>query len=446
MIEDKTLGKRFSLLAGDCLARMCELAENSVDAIVTDPPYGLAFMGKRWDYDVPSVDIWREALRVLKPGGHMLAFGGTRTYHRMVVAIEDAGFEIRDQLAWVYGSGFPKSLAIDKAIDKMNGDQRPVVGEARAGASSRAFQSEDKTTAGKFAITSAASAASAAWSGWGTALKPALEPICLARKPISEKNIAANVLKWGTGALNIDGSRIGTEQVEKGRAGRIAAQFSPNAYANGKGYDGHDSEPGTSIGRFPANLLLGHSPNCTDDACDMFDCAVAVMDEQSGISPSNVRKAKTGNNSGDVIGWKGTETNPPGDSRGASRFFYVAKASKRERNAGCDALKAKPVHRLGEGIGEGLHPEAPTFDKNHHPTVKPVKLMSYLCRLITPPGGLILDPFAGSGSTGVAAIGEGFRFVGIEREPEYISIGLARITHAEKKVPAETKKQSEVPA
>jgi len=377
-----------TLLHGDCLDRLRELPDCSIDACVTDPPYGLSFMGKAWDYDVPGAEVWREVLRVLKPGGHLLAFAGTRTQHRMAVQIEDAGFEIRDMIAWVYGSGFPKSLDVSKAIDKCNGDpnrlhkftawmrttgltarqldeitgtnmgghyltaasqpaiptaalwklirphcgdvpawvdelvqrieaEREVLGQKTAGIANP--DDHDRHTIGGSTsvvvdITAPATPEAQQWAGWGTALKPALEPITVARKPLVG-TVAANVLEHGTGAINVDGCRVGT-----------------------------------SSGRWPANLIHDGS----DEPRELL-----------------------------------------GD---AARFFYCAKASKADR-------------------GEG----------NMHPTVKPTELMRYLCRLVTPPGGVVLDPFMGSGSTGKAAALEGFRFIGIERDPNYLAIAQQRI-------------------
>lgn len=447
------------LLQGDNLEHLKSMADNSLDSCVTDPPYGLKFMGKKWDHDVPSVEFWHEVYRVLKPGAHVLSFGGTRTYHRMACAIEDAGFEIRDQIQWLYGSGFPKSHNIGKKLQE--------------------------------------------WDGFGTALKPANEPIVLARKPLSEKTIVDNVLKWGTGALNVDGCRVGAE-----------------------------------AGRWPANVILDED-------------AAAVLDEQSGFSRSTDRirinaASKNSAMSGDNLGHisKGHS-----DSGGASRFFYVAKASKRERNAGLDCSEfvieseswqrldlssdlkdisqlqkdifadtlmassawsidgfgssitdlsqtdltciisitsklitelktsnfcqnsntkdfiaaalnqarasglnlAESVKRLSQSIQNTtsektasalgvslavlkmlLKVKGAARQGNFHNTVKPIKLMAYLCRLITPPGGTILDPFMGSGSTGCAAKAEGFKFVGIELNQEYFEIAEQRIaTHEE---------------
>lgn len=336
------------MLHGDCLEVLRTIESASVDAIVTDPPYGLKFMGKKWDYDVPSVEVWRECLRVLKPGGHMLVACGTRTQHRMAVNIEDAGFEIRDVVTWLYGSGFPKSLN----IGKQGGPE-----------------------------------------GWGTALKPACEFWTLARKPL-DGTVAANVLKHGVGGINVDATRIhpGDEVLERPPLSTNKAEgwkrpWNDDLEARSRAEETKRiaADKAQQLGRWPANLILDEE-------------AAAMLDEQSGTLTSGSRAA--GVRKG--MGFHGADGDGGpaiiGNSGGASRFFYVAKASKSER-------------------GEG----------NAHPTVKPVKLMRYLCRLITPPKGLVLDPFMGSGSTGVAAKAEGFEFVGIEREKEYFEIAQARM-------------------
>jgi site-specific DNA-methyltransferase (adenine-specific) len=308
---------------GDCLEVLRTLPDNSVDSVVTDPPYGLSFMGKKWDYDVPAVEVWAECLRVLKPGGHLLAFAGTRTQHRMAVRIEDAGFEIRDMIAWVYGSGFPKSLDVSKAIDKAGG-----------------------TLDGAYDITAPATEAAQQWQGWGTALKPAMEMITMARKPLVG-TVAENVLAHGTGAINVDGCRVGCEaRPVMVRTETVVSATSMNGQSTGATSSGEL----TTSGRWPANLIHDGS----EEPCALL-----------------------------------------GD---AARFFYCAKASKRDRE-----------------------------DNNNHPTVKPTDLMRYLCRLVTPPGGVVLDPFMGSGSTGKAAMLEGFQFIGIDISDEYLEIARARI-------------------
>ena len=355
------------LYHGDCLDVLRDMPENSIDSIVTDPPYGLSFMGKRWDYDVPSVKVWAECLRVLKPGGHLLSFAGTRTQHRVAVRIEDAGFEIRDMIAWVYGSGFPKSLDVSKAIDKAAGAEREVIGSYTVGGTAakgkhkgRAAAASDEGSASgctkELSITAPATPEAQQWSGWGTALKPAHEPIVVARKPF-KGTVAANVLAHGTGALNIDGCRVPTEDNQSRPRGSFP--HSDDAWGDGRPNEVSQSHP---AGRWPANLIHDGS----DEPCELL-----------------------------------------GDS---ARFFYTAKASRADRDPG-----------------------------NSHPTVKPTDLMRYLCRLVTPPGGIVLDPFMGSGSTGKAALLEGFDFIGIEREAEYLAIAEARIKVAsmQQKLPIE---------
>jgi site-specific DNA-methyltransferase (adenine-specific) len=356
-------------------------------------------MNKKWDYDVPSVELWKEVYRVLKHGGHVLSFGGTRTYHRMVVNMEDAGFEIRDQIMWLYGSGFPKSHNISKAIDKIQGAEREVLGVSKNWRNSK----RDREKFGKMEvrgknaglITASVTEQAKKWEGWGTALKPANEPICLARKPLSEKSIAENVLKHGTGGINIDGCRV---ELHDGDDERLGGKGSWKTDKSGKnvyngGYIG-DEIKSSSLGRFPANIILDEE-------------AGKLLDEQSGILNKQA-KCKTDNKSGwqnQYVG--GDKVNPIErklylDNGGASRFFYCAKASKTDR-----------------GLG------------NNHPTVKPTDLMRYLCRLITPTNGIVLDPFMGSGSTGKGAILEGFDFIGMELDPEYVEIAKARIEHAQ---------------
>jgi DNA modification methylase len=412
------------LLHGDCLERLRELPACSVDACVTDPPYGLSFMGKKWDYDVPGEDIWRECLRVLKPGGHLLAFAGTRTQHRMAVRIEDAGFEIRDMIAWCYGSGFPKSMDVSKAIDKMDAaeeqrarrfrftewvrstgiiaaqidvltgtrmgghylssasqpaimtrehleacrmflgdipewverecdirsvESRNMAAREVVGHRDRGFAPNTNAVYGDYSgdtrLTAPATDAARQWDGWGTALKPALEPITVARKPLVG-TVAANVLRHGTGGINVDGCRVVYDRdADDTRRKPVPSQ----GWCIGSPTSGIMDDSALQ-GRWPANLIHDGS------------------DEVVGL---------TGN---------------------SARFFYCAKASKADRE-----------------------------DGNTHPTVKPTDLMRYLCRLVTPPGGIVLDPFMGSGSTGKAAMLDGFRFIGIEREAEYLEIAKQRM-------------------
>jgi DNA modification methylase len=438
------------LLLGDCLEVMKTLPDCSVDAVVTDPPYGLSFMGKRWDYDVPSVEIWAECLRVLKPGGHLLAFAGTRTQHRMAVRIEDAGFEIRDMIAWAYGSGFPKSLDVSKAIDKHGGqsvawfgpwfrnwreaqgiNQKQVAAlfPSKTGnltgcvanwelgfnmptpeqfnlirdtfglpfesiqAAEREVVGQHKTDMGGLGgerlgqkggdITAPATLEAQQWAGWGTALKPALEPITVARKPLTG-TVAANVLEHGTGAINVDGCRVGTEQRYNPPAGNKAGGNSLNMSAVGMP---EDADGRTAAGRWPANLIHDGS----DEVVGLFPQTAAAKSAERG------ERSGVNTNFGGSGGVRGHDDN--GGS--AARFFYTAKATRAER----------------QGVT--------------HPTVKPLDLMAYLCRLVTPPGGTVLDPFMGSGTTIKAALSEGFNAIGIERDPAYFEMAQHRMDGAQ---------------
>lgn len=452
------------LLNGDNIELLKTLKDNSVDSIVTDPPYGLSFMGKKWDYDVPTIELWKECLRVLKPGGHLLAFSGTRTQHRMAVRIEDAGFEIRDMIAWVYGSGFPKSLDVSKAIDKLdaseerryrnllftewmrstglscseinkitgtnmgshyltdkeqpavatrelfeilkpfikieipdfieslidertveskNMKERDVIGKSKN--FGKPSDSTPNCANGEWEITKPKTHEAQQWEGWGTALKPALEPITVARKPF-KRTVADNVLKYGTGALNIDGCRVGSD------GGCSGAGDGARVYGNG--LNGSFGKPVPGLGRWPANFIHDGSEEVQD-----------ILGNQS-------------------------------------RFFYCAKASKKDRDEGLDGFKEKqkaaaeyrPSHLEKANNGESGNPYGRFNEiKNIHPTVKPTELMRYLCRLVTPPGGTVLDPFMGSGSTGKAAMLEGFNFLGMELDDEYFNIAKARIESAKAK-------------
>jgi site-specific DNA-methyltransferase (adenine-specific) len=425
------------LYDGDCIEVMRQMPEDSVDAIVTDPPYGLEFMSKDWDAPwkaagkveranedtdpshpfrngAPRVEYgiggaasagfqsfseaWaREAFRILKPGGHLLAFAGTRTYHRMASGVEDAGFEIRDCIAWMYGSGFPKSLDVSKAIDKAAGAERvDVIGTrglakwndgAPAGVALKddggMRQSWEKVNQ----ITAPATSEAEAWNGWGTGLKPAFEPIVVARKPLIG-TVAANVLEHGTGALNIDACRI---------AGDVQSVPQP-VFGVSKGVTdfgagvGRNGEMSSASGRWPANIALDET-------------AANILDEQSGERPSQGGAAFDNGSTmhGNRVSQSDRKEIGFGDTGGASRFFYTAKASRQDRNAG--------------GLAD-----------NTHPTVKPTELMRWLIRLVTPPGGIILDPFGGSGSTGLAARAENTRCILIEREPEYLQIIRDRLS------------------
>ncbi len=435
-----------TLIHGDCIEKMRELSENSVDSIVTDPPYELGFMGKSWDNTgiANNPEMWREAMRVLKPGGHMLAFSGTRTYHRMACAIEDAGFEVRDMIEWVYGSGFPKSLNIGKAVDKLQGNEREDLGEhiqnkTNPDSKNRSWQSEEGV-GNKWKLSKGTSQ----YEGWGTALKPAHEPICMARKPLAEKTVAENCLKWGTGGINIDGCRVGTG------TGKVVERKSSygsddSHFGGGKKRDKETVYDGT-LGRFPANLIHDNS----EEVRECFPETNASKSAKRGIQTK-------GYGAGIEHELAGEETNTirgHNDNGGnASRFFksiiYQAKASKSERNKGCEGLENEKFstscvsqspycvscgktyngtnnHTKCSGEIESRETNSKTIG-NNHPTVKPTALMSYLIKMVTPEGGTVLDPFMGSGSTGVAAKENGFSFIGIDMTPEYVEIASKRI-------------------
>lgn len=396
---------------GDCLEVLKTIPDNSVDSIVTDPPYGLSFMNKKWDYDVPSVEIWTECLRVLKPGGHLLSFGGSRTYHRMAVRIEDAGFDIRDQIMWIYGSGFPKSHNIGKAVDKLMGNEREVVGEKEITSGGKTFHGQDY----KLHETQEITKGQSEWEGWGTALKPAHEPIVVARKPLSEKSVAENVLKWGTGGLNIDVSRVGTEQI---KSNGYYNQDNDTTIPFGISKKNKEQFEGDiHTGRFPANIILDEE-------------AGELLDQQSGESKGTGKYKITDNkHEKSKIQLQSSKQKNQfsfNDKGGASRFFYCAKTSKKDRDEGLDEFEEKQVFGDEGGTYQGLS-NSKLPSKNHHPTVKPTSLMEYLIKLVTPVGGTVMDPFMGSGSTGKASVRNGFDFIGIEREEEYIKIAEARI-------------------
>ena len=412
------------LHCGDCLEVLPTLEFDSIDSVITDPPYGLAFMGKLWDHGIPGAPFWEAILRVAKPGAMLLAFGGTRTFHRLTVAIEDAGWEIRDCMMWLYGSGFPKSLDISKAIDKAAGVEREVVGSklgmpgmAKDGSNQNsnfdgAFQGKDGKTLSTD-ITAPNTEAAKLWDGFGTALKPAWEPIVVAMKPL-DGTFAQNALKFGVAGLNIDLARIQSNET-------LARPFNE---ANNKTYGkyqqfGNPTEP---KGRWPANLLLDQE-------------AGAMLDAQSGILKSgelkgyNIQARKkdwhlSGLNS--IPKTKSTKS-----EGGASRFFYTAKASKAERNEGLEDLPQTNVNDGRKTSIDNAYQRGDTPRSNTHPTIKPIDLMEYLCKLTkTPTGGIVLDPFMGSGTTGIAAKRTGRDFIGIELSPEYFEIAKARI-HAD---------------
>ena len=459
------------LLCGDALEQLRLLEENSVDAVVTDPPYGINFMGKAWDgaaiiqaarrnaearaprtdgrtvprdglaayagsYDLSlngnrAFQAWcetwaAESLHVAKPGAHLLAFGGTRTFHRLACAIEDAGWEIRDCLMWVYGSGFPKSLDVSKAIDKAAGAERVDAikgghlgistggGDAPNEASLR-FPTPHAIDRGALSRGTPATDAARQWQGWGTGLKPAWEPIILARKPL-DGTVAENVQKWGTGALNIDGCRVSAGDFEpKDRVG-AAKLMEDRPWQQQQREEGRPRiVEGNSLGRWPANLIHDGS----EEVVGMFPQSQAGKETQS-------------RGTGGI--WSGESNRPCGPQYGdlgsAARFFYCAKASKEDRNEGLEVVPPRrdSDREKRDGVG-GDNPRNRTNKprQNLHPTVKPTSLMCYLCRLVTPPGGTALDPFMGSGSTGKACVLEGFAFIGIDNVPEYVEIARRRI-------------------
>lgn len=402
----------------DCLEGFSYFPDNSFDSIVCDPPYELGFMGKSWDSTgiAYNVAMWREALRVLKPGGHLLAFSGSRTYHRMTCAIEDAGFDIRDQIMWVYGSGFPKSLDVSKAIDKAAGAKREVIGNTgRDPNRMLKFKEQDgcKRSPTNEDITAPATDAARQWDGWGTALKPAHEPICMARKPLIG-TVAGNVLAQGVGALNIDGCRVATDDNLNGGAYAESGGRAVSGSLSNSGMNVAGKTVGTTFeqpaGRWPANFIHDGS----DEVIAAFPAAPgqqgATAERQQGQLYNAVSPGEAG-------------IEPRNDTGSAARFFYCAKASKKDREEGLEGLTQRTDSdgALRDG-GRESEPRA-----NTHPTVKPTDLMRYLCRLVTPPGGKILDHFSGSGSTGKAAKLEGFIFIGFEMSAEYTEIANRRI-------------------
>lgn len=505
------------LKCGDCLEELKKLPEASVDSLVTDPPAGISMMGKEWDSDKGGRDQWiawmrevmQECLRVLKPGAHAFVWAIPRTSHWTATALEDAGFEIRDVVTHIFGSGFPKSLDVSKAIDKAAGSQREVIGHQDYSAPDIRGNSYDQSHVSDrerlgVPITAPSTPEAKQWQGWGTALKPSVErwlmvrkpketlelesettsagwseDIILIRKPLSERTVAANVLAYGTGAINIDASRISLDS----KVNLSAKQ--KNFDAMGFGGNSETSEASTynAQGRFPANLVLSHSvgcvevgtkkvgsgekkqsgyraprnnpvyassPNTTRHSPDNYGtetvsawecaegCAVAMLDEQSlAAGMHGAGKARDKGNFSKSGLFKSADTGVGhrlGDSGGASRFFYVAKASKRERNAGCERLPEIEANtctgatRPNKPARLGADPHKKTaLASNHHPTVKPLKLMTYLITMITPPGGTVLDPFMGSGSTGVAAKAAYFNFIGFEKDPQYLEIAEKRI-------------------
>jgi site-specific DNA-methyltransferase (adenine-specific) len=454
----------YRILEGDVTEQLKTLADASVDSIVTDPPYGLEFMGKDWDApwktdhrqgfdgtmqtpDSPygrskvrngngasygadarvmqALQDWYfswavEALRVLKPGGYLLAFGGSRTYHRMACAIEDAGFEIRDQIMWIYGSGFPKSLDVSKAIDKAAGEEREVTGTKFGLPGYRLGEAAGNEIYGHgltngsagCKVTAPATDAAKQWEGWGTALKPAHEPIVVARKPLVG-TVTANVLKYGTGAMHIDACRVGMNGGCKSTTDYIGGN-SVNCF--GKGLNDQISPLVDGLGRWPANVIHDGSEE-----------VLAAFPDAPGQLRASDDGQRTQQNVYGKYGTNGYGWEPRGDAGSAARFFYCAKASREERNRGLWGTEEKIVDDGRKVPIDNPYLRGKTMRSNTHPTVKPIALMAYLCRLVTPPHGTVLDLFMGSGSTGIAALREGFNFIGIEVNPEYVEIALRRI-------------------
>jgi len=504
------------VLNGNNIDLLKNYPDNYFDAVVTDPPYGLGkepiaeelmkdwiehgyheisgsgFMGKEWDAFVPQPIFWKEVFRVLKHGGHVLAFYGTRTYDWGVMSMRFAGFEVRDCIQWLYGSGFPKSHNISKALDKMQGAEREVIGKSNytmPKADNSMGENSYGISGGKLAngttaervvadITAPTTDAAKKWDGWGTALKPANEPIVLARKPLEKGlSIAENILKWGVGGINIDASRVGSET-------RTTPVFSNDTKSDNTTFNLNSNiqheRVETNQGRFPANIIFTHHEDCVckgtkkvraikggckfesaffksgesnftkdggigdaegnetiEDWDCHEDCPIKILDEQSGVSKSTGGRIGNKNGAYSGIGANGFTTNHEkgdagfGDKGGASRFFYVAKASKSERNKGLENFEVKRMEGRDEGQDERsvAYKARPTPTANIHPTVKPIKLMQYLVKMITPPNGIVLDPFCGSGTTGVACKLDGFQFVGLEQDPEYCKIAQARINN-----------------
>lgn len=406
------------LYLGDCRDILPRLSE--IDSCVTDPPYGISFMNKKWDYEIPKVEIWESVLETLKPGAHALIACGTRTQHRMAVNIEDAGFEIRDLIAWIYGSGFPKSLNISKALDKRAGIEIETRGHLRfapedeiKGAFRTNEERENPSSYRREPVTPEAQQ----WDGWGTALKPAMELWTLARKPLSESTVADNVLKHGTGGINIDGCRIDFQNESDSRVGTNTRRGDKRGLNSTSKFGGTIPDyPGQmykSDGRYPANVIHDGS----DEVLECFP---------DGSRQCGSPKKTTHKNGMFGIGTPGQIYKECDES--TARFFYCAKASRSERNMGCENIPAKFSPTMNDGIGVKEHnPQTATKKSNYHPTVKPIALMQYLITLVAPPNGTVLDLFMGSGSTGVACARLGRRFIGIENNPEYFEIARQRI-------------------
>lgn len=428
--------EKYKLYEGSMLDMLEIIDKESIDSIITDPPYELNFMGKGWDNSgiAFQVDTWKKCYEVLKSGGYLLAFGGSRTFHRIAVAIEDAGFEIRDTIMWLYGSGFPKSLNIGLALDKKNGIQSKVVGEGRSGNTSKAFNDYqyriDKgifSTSGSYEIKQAQNE----WKGWGTALKPSFEPIIVARKPF-KGSLVDNVIEYGVGGINIDECRVGNEIIKGGTMPKMGA--GDLGVCNYATVGAERIERQDNIGRFPANTILTYDETDFGEVCGGFP--------QNQKPAGNKKAVNYDNKDYDNSSYKINYTHNPkiaGDNGGsASRYFYCAKASKKDRDEGLDEFEEKnTMCDRNPELASANMPQnrSGNLRKNTHPTVKPCDLMQYLVRLVTPNGGTVLDPFNGSGSTGKAVMYENkernknYKYIGIELTEEYLPIAKARIEY-----------------
>lgn len=464
-------GKNYKLYQGDMLDMLDVVEENSIDSIVTDPPYELNFMNKGWDNAGVSFkkETWEKCYKALKPGGHLLAFGGTRTYHRIACAIEDAGFEIRDCIMWIYGSGFPKSMNIGLSIDKKNGVESPVVGQNQDILKKQAKDLREghrtivdsldsgapERNNGFKTVSADIKQAQNEWDGWGTQLKPSYEPIIIARKPV-EGSITENVIKWRVGGYNIDECRVPLEDGYEFKTTNRKSRADDNVFDNSN--CGFDSENNTNAsaspkGRFPANTILTYDETDFDEVCSNFPNSKGAS-SQNNYSNGHIYRGQSLNESQTSLNGFREWYN---DSGSASRYFYCAKASKKDRDAGLEEMDAVAGHGKGNGLDrvcefcgvsqltpELCHCETKSWvakpKKNFHPTVKPTELMQYLVKLVTPRNGIVLDPFNGSGSTGKAVLYENkerdvnYSYIGIELTPEYLPISKARLDFVNKTV------------